>query len=64
MAAIKKQPVEDTGKVNKGILSCRKLIASQRQMHEEAEKDWYVPKIQAIIQEQKSILRDEALQSR
>ncbi len=34
-------------------------MAFQRQMQEEAYKDWYDPKIQAIIQKQKAKLRNE-----
>lgn len=59
METLEEQTTEDTEKVSKGILFCRKLMASQRQMQEEAYKDWYDPKIQAIIQKQKEKLRDE-----
>lgn len=60
METTEQQPTPDTEKVSKGILFCRKLMASQRQMQEEAQKDWYDPRIQAIIQKQKEKLRDEA----
>ncbi len=59
METIEKQTTEGNEKVSKGILFCRKLLASQRQMQKEAHEDWYDPRIQAIIQKQKAKLRDE-----
>ena len=57
---IQKEVGKEPQAPSKGILFCRKLMASQRQMQEEAQKDWYDPRIQAIIQKQKERLRDEA----
>ena len=49
METIEKQTDQDTEKVSKGIIFCRKLMASKRQMQEEARKDWDDPKMRAIF---------------
>lgn len=51
METTEQQSIQDTEKVSKGILFCRKRMASKREMQEEAQKDWYVPKFQAALQE-------------
>jgi len=59
METIEKQTNQDTEQLSKGIIFCRKLMASQRQMQKEANEDWYDPRIQIIIEKQKEKLRDE-----
>lgn len=50
MEATEKQTTEDTKKVGKGIIFCRKLMASKRQMQEEADRDWDDPEMRAIFE--------------
>lgn len=60
METIEKQKVQETETVSKGILFCRKLMASKIQMQKEAEQDMQDPRIQAIIQKQIEHLKNEA----
>lgn len=59
METIEKENIQSTEQVGIGIRFCRKLMSSQRQMQEEANEDWYDPRIQAIIEKQKEKLRNE-----
>lgn len=59
METIEKENTQSTEQLGKGIIFCRKLMASQQQMQEEANEDWYDPRIQAIIEKQKEKLRNE-----
>jgi len=61
MEMIEKQPIQAEEKVSKGILFCRKLMASKRQMQEEAERDMEDPRIQAIVEELREKLRNEKI---
>lgn len=59
METIAKQTIQETEKVSKGILFCRKLMAARQQMQQEAERDMEDPRIQAIVQELREKLRNE-----
>ncbi|MPR36175.1 hypothetical protein [Salmonirosea aquatica] len=59
METTDKHTIQDDEKVSKGILFCRKLMASKREMQEEARRDMEKPEIQAIVQELMRKLENE-----
>jgi hypothetical protein len=51
METTENKPIHDTEKVSKGILFCRKLMASKREMQEQARRDWEDPAMRAIFED-------------
>lgn len=51
METIEEQTAQDTEQLNKGVIFCRKLVASKHQMQEQAKKDWEDPKMRAIFED-------------
>lgn len=51
METIEEQTNQETEQLSKGIIFCRKLVASKHQMQEEAQRDWDDPKMRAIFED-------------
>lgn len=51
METIEEQTAQDTEQLSKGVIFCRKLVASKHQMQEQAKKDWEDPKMRAIFED-------------